>query len=308
MISRWLGIRSVWLSLVLISASWSGLFWHQCHTSPTSSLLLVSECCSSLSAAEIRESTSPRTTCGSAFADAASVIGTTETTDEEVDASSVNGSTIRATPESTHSIHRLQQQQPSPSEKRRATMNQILLKAGRKGLGGGIPGAVAGIIQVVLLMWLRTVINYQSRYGTSFFKAVQILYREGGVGRFYRGVGFALFQAPLSRFVSTASNDGVLAFLASFPLTQNWGPGITTCFASIFVGTFRMILMPVVSSTSAHAMHLCFPRSVSSELCFGRHARRHVTVCTHGTSLTRLDERTLAKLFCKSIPGRVSGT
>jgi hypothetical protein len=125
------------------------------------------------------------------------------------------------------------------------SLNQILIKAGKRGLGGGIPGAIAGVVQVLALMWVRTIINYQSRYGSTFFKAVGILYRDGGLGRFYRGVSFALFQAPVARFVSTAANDGVESLLASFELTKNWGPGKTTVVASIVVGFWRMMLMPV---------------------------------------------------------------
>lgn len=43
-------------------------------------------------------------------------------------------------------------------EKKPLTMNQILIKAGKRGLGGGLPGAVAGVVQVLTLMWLRCVI------------------------------------------------------------------------------------------------------------------------------------------------------
>ena len=95
------------------------------------------------------------------------------------------------------------------------------------------------------LMWLRTIINYQSRYGIPFFKSVGILYREGGIARFYRGLSFALFQAPLSRFVSTAANDGVEALLASFDVTRGWGEGLKVGVAAIVVGLMRMMLMPL---------------------------------------------------------------
>jgi hypothetical protein len=43
----------------------------------------------------------------------------------------------------------------SISPSRPMTMNHILLKAGKRGLGGGLPGAVAGVIQVLSLMWVR---------------------------------------------------------------------------------------------------------------------------------------------------------
>jgi len=125
------------------------------------------------------------------------------------------------------------------------TSGEIFRKAGQKALGGGLPGAAAGVVQVLTLMWLRTTINYQCRYGSSFFRALSILYKEGGIGRFYRGIGFALFQAPLTRFVATASNDGVLALLAGLPLTKNWTPAFNTVFASLTVGAFRILLMPI---------------------------------------------------------------
>lgn len=57
------------------------------------------------------------------------------------------------------------------------TFKQILARAGKKGLGGGIPGAIAGVVQVFTLMGLRTVINYQMRYGTSFASALDVLYK-----------------------------------------------------------------------------------------------------------------------------------
>lgn len=80
----------------------------------------------------------------------------------------------------------------------RLTLNQILIRAGKRGLGGGIPGALAGVIQVLSLMWLRTITNYQCRYGTDFRQSLITLINEGGIRRLYRGLGFALIQAPVS--------------------------------------------------------------------------------------------------------------
>ena len=94
-------------------------------------------------------------------------------------------------------------------------------------------------------MWLRTIINYQCRYGASFREAFITLKKEGGIARFYRGVWFALIQAPLTRFVSTASNDGVEALLAGLQYTKDWGPGRTTVVASLVVGCWRIVLMPI---------------------------------------------------------------
>ena len=125
------------------------------------------------------------------------------------------------------------------------TLGQILAKASKKGLGGGIPGFVAGVIQVITLMWLRTVVNYQSRYGTSFRETLLVLFNEGGVPRFYRGIAFALVQAPMARFVATFANDGCEALLASLPMTKHWGAARGTMISSAVVGLWRVLLMPI---------------------------------------------------------------
>jgi hypothetical protein len=36
--------------------------------------------------------------------------------------------------------------------------------------------------------------NYQYRYGTTISQATLTLYNDGGYGRYYQGVGAALFQ------------------------------------------------------------------------------------------------------------------
>jgi hypothetical protein len=123
------------------------------------------------------------------------------------------------------------------------TINQILYNAGKRGLGGGIPGAIAGVVQVVSLMWVRTIVNYQCRYGMSFHQALNVLLRDGGIPRLYRGLTFALIQAPMARFVSTAANDGVQSLLSNLSWTNEWGPGRTTFVASIVVGLGRIFLM-----------------------------------------------------------------
>ena len=45
-----------------------------------------------------------------------------------------------------------------PTEK---PLGEVLRNAGRKALGGGVPGAAAMALNVLSLMWLRTTINYQ---------------------------------------------------------------------------------------------------------------------------------------------------
>ena len=64
------------------------------------------------------------------------------------------------------------------------------------------------------LMWLRTTMNYQYRYGYSTSTAIKKLYAEGGIGP-------ALIQGPLSRFGDTSANVGVITFLNNNDTTKD---------------------------------------------------------------------------------------
>jgi len=121
------------------------------------------------------------------------------------------------------------------------TSQQIFERAAKKALGGGVSGAIAGVFQVLLLMWLRTTMNYQYRNGGGTREAMAALYAEGGLRRFYRGVSFALFQTPLSRFGDTAANTGMLALLATSDLTV----GVKTAAASGAASLWRITLTPI---------------------------------------------------------------
>ena len=67
----------------------------------------------------------------------------------------------------------------------------------QRSLESGISGATAMSINIATLMWLRTTVNYQYRYGVNMRTAFQTLYKQGGIPRFYKGVGPALLQGPL---------------------------------------------------------------------------------------------------------------
>ena len=121
----------------------------------------------------------------------------------------------------------------------------ILKKAARRAGEGGLAGAAAMAINVCSLMWIRTTINYQYRYGTNMTTAFKTLYSQGGVLRFYQGLAPALIQGPLSRFGDTAANTGVLAALDAFESTENLNVGVKTMFASVGAALFRILLMPV---------------------------------------------------------------
>merc|ERR1711879_1042791 len=106
---------------------------------------------------------------------------------------------------------------------------------------GGVAGAAAQAFNVLALMWMRTIMNYQYRFGGGLTDTVKKLYAEGGVPRFYRGLGPALFQAPISRFGDTAANDGALAALEH----TNMPTAAKTMVASAVAAGFRVFLMPV---------------------------------------------------------------
>ena len=92
---------------------------------------------------------------------------------------------------------------------------------------------------------LRTVMNYQYRYGTTTNQAIYTLYADGGWTRYYQGLTAALVQGPVSRFGDTAANAGILALLQSNPYMKKLPALIQTVFASLAAAAFRMILTPV---------------------------------------------------------------
>ena len=123
--------------------------------------------------------------------------------------------------------------------------NPIMQKAAKKAIGGGLSGAVAGVVQVLALMWLRTTMNYQYRNGGTTGEALRKLYKEGGIARFYQGVQFAIFQTPLSRFGDTAANTGMFELLAA----TTWGVSLPvatkTAMASAAGSLWRIAITPL---------------------------------------------------------------
>jgi len=118
-------------------------------------------------------------------------------------------------------------------------------KALKSALGGGLSGAAAMVLQVFTLMPLRTVMNYQYRYGTTTTQAIKTLYADGGWTRYYQGLTAALVQGPVSRFGDTAANAGILALLQSNGFLKRLPSLAKTIFASLAAACFRMILTPV---------------------------------------------------------------
>ena len=111
----------------------------------------------------------------------------------------------------------------------------------KKSIGGGTAGAMAMTVQVSSLMWLRTTMNYQYRYGTSTNQALKTLYNNGGIRRFYRGYLPALAIGPLSRFGDTVTNTYALNYLEN----TNLPTSIKTMAGSGLAASCRAFLMPI---------------------------------------------------------------
>ncbi|ODN78187.1 mitochondrial carrier protein [Cryptococcus wingfieldii CBS 7118] len=120
-------------------------------------------------------------------------------------------------------------------------LNFDLLSALKSAAGGGVAGAAAMVVQVLTLMPMRTVMNYQYRFGGGIKHATKTLYEDGGLKRYYAGLAAALFQGPLSRFGDTAANAGILALLSTLP----WPILLKTIAASLASACFRMLLTPI---------------------------------------------------------------
>ncbi|GAA6016608.1 hypothetical protein JCM11491_006015 [Sporobolomyces phaffii] len=123
----------------------------------------------------------------------------------------------------------------------------------KKAGGGGLAGALSMVLQVLLLLPLRTIMNYQYRHGgTSFTASYRHLVAPestggagGGFARLYAGLAPALVQGPVARFGDTASNAGVLALLGSNPWARALPSAVQTACASALGALFRMVLMPI---------------------------------------------------------------
>ena len=111
----------------------------------------------------------------------------------------------------------------------------------KKSIGGGLSGAAAMTVQVTSLMWLRTTMNYQYRYGTTTTQALKKLYSDGKILRFYKGYTPALMIGPLSRFGDTMTNTYALNSLEK----SNLPTSVKTMFGSGLAASWRALLMPI---------------------------------------------------------------
>jgi hypothetical protein len=131
----------------------------------------------------------------------------------------------------------------TPETRKKVDFNEVMKKASARAFRGGVAGFAAGVIQVGTFMWMRTAMNYQYANGGTMLSSIKALYKEGGVPRLYKGMSFAIVQAPLSRFGDTAANTGVIAALEAY--YPQMPVSVMTGFASVGGATWRIFLTPV---------------------------------------------------------------
>lgn len=125
------------------------------------------------------------------------------------------------------------------------SFRSILVRSFKKGLGGGISGFLAAVVQVLSLMWLDTAAKYQHRYGGNLKSSLKSLINEDGVFRLYRGLPMALVNLPLIRSGQMAANEGVLALLSSFPQTEGLSLASKNLAVTLAAATWRILCLPV---------------------------------------------------------------
>jgi len=120
-----------------------------------------------------------------------------------------------------------------------------------KSVKSGLSGASAMTIQVSSLMWLRTTMNYQYKFGGAMIPTMKSLYNEGGFLRFYKGYLPALMVGPLSRFGDTFCNSLALNYF------ENSGASlaIQTGTASIMAGGWRILTLPIDAWKTSLQVH-----------------------------------------------------
>lgn len=123
-------------------------------------------------------------------------------------------------------------------------LRAVLLVALQKAVRSGSAGFLAGTMQVLAFMWLRTAMNFQYKHGGTLPEVLGKLYAEGGITRLYRGLfPWAIFQAPLSRFGDVAANDMSLAVMGA--LLPAVPVSVSTFLGSMSGAVWRIIITPV---------------------------------------------------------------
>lgn len=118
---------------------------------------------------------------------------------------------------------------------------------------GGLAGMGAGVVQVLCLMWLKTVMNWQYFHGGSLIDAFRTLWAEGGIARFYQGTGIALVQVPLATFGFTFVQTGIVGLVStSGHLVQGLQ---ATLVVAILGALWRVLIAPLDTLKTTWQVH-----------------------------------------------------
>lgn len=119
-----------------------------------------------------------------------------------------------------------------------------------KAVRDGYAASMASLVSVFLLMWLRTTMSYQHVHGVSMMEAMSMLYKDGGIFRFYRGILPALFSMPLSRFGDIFSNR-----VARELLSGTYSAAVVTAVASTMAAMWRIAISPADTVKTLMQVH-----------------------------------------------------
>merc|ERR1719487_2337860 len=87
--------------------------------------------------------------------------------------------------------------------------------------------------------------NHQYYNGGTLRGALSSLWEEGGVCRFYKGLGWAIIQNPISRFGDTFANVGVLALFTAMAWDQTVPLWLQTTIVATVGAGWRIFLTPI---------------------------------------------------------------
>jgi hypothetical protein len=92
--------------------------------------------------------------------------------------------------------------------------------------------------------------SYQHVNGVTMSEALNQLYAQGGVPRFYKGLVPALVMMPLSRFGDIFSNE-----LSRELLSDKWPAAVVTMFASSMAASWRILISPADTVKTMMQVH-----------------------------------------------------
>jgi hypothetical protein len=104
---------------------------------------------------------------------------------------------------------------------------------------------MATFIQVPTLMWLRTIVNYQYKNGSTFYYTTKYLYSQGQIKRFYKGFIPALMLAPLIKFGDVYCHTSTLNYINNNENYKYLPLSIKTFIGSSLSGLWRVYLLPL---------------------------------------------------------------